>query len=71
MVYMPGVQTCLKCNLINYVSHEKKFLCGRNEKKKKANMSVIPNGVTKYTGFGLHGVVKCSNFTLKRVKVGK
>ena len=40
-------------------------------KKKKANMSVIPNGVTKYTGFGLHGVVKCSNFTLKRVKVGK
>ena len=55
----------------NYVSYEKKFLCGQNEKKKKAEMSVFPNGVTKYTDFGLHvhGVVKCSNFTLKRVKV--
>ena len=54
----------------NNVSYEKKFLCGRNEKK-KAEMSVFPNGVTKYTDFGLHvhGVVKCSNFTLKRVKV--
>ena len=49
----------------------KKNFCVGEMKKKKANISVIPNGVTKYTGFGLHGVVKCSNFTLKRVKVGK
>lgn len=48
---------------------KKNFCVGEMKKKKKANMSVIPNGVTKYTDFGLHGVVKCSNFTLKRVKV--
>lgn len=50
---------------------KKSFCVGEMKKKKKVEMSVFPNGVTKYTDFGLHvhGVVKCSNFTLKRVKV--
>ena len=69
MVYMPGVPTFFKC--ISIMSVMKKSFCVGEMKKKKAEMSVFPNGVTKYTDFGLHvhEVVKCSNFTLKRVKV--
>ena len=50
---MPGVPTFLKCNLINYVSHEKKFLCGRNQKKKKSKHVSYPKWGHKIHRFWL------------------
>lgn len=68
MVYMHGVPTIFKCNSMSVMKTI--FCVGEMKKEKRTEMSVISNGVTKYPDFGLHRVVKCSNFiTLERVKV--